>query len=94
MTILYEFFIAIGLALFHQIVGQEIHTDYDKSPATARLDMDVNMTVSNICQHIPDSYCILSDSVYIRRGNCLTSHDGTDTIAAFGLCPYFPNELS
>ena len=93
MAILHEFFIAIVLALSHWIVGQEIYVDGDKIPVTIRLDsIDVNLTVGDICQQLPDFYCILSDSVYIREGNCLTSQDGT--IAAFGLCPYFPNELS
>ena len=93
MAILYEFFVAIVLTSSHQLVGQEIfYTDHNKIPATTWLDKDINLTVGDICQHLRDFFCILSDSVYIREGNCLTSQDGT--IADVGLCPYFPNELS
>ena len=91
MAILYEFFVAIVLTLSYQLVGQEIiYTDHNKIPATTWLDKDINLTVGDICQHLVDFLCILSDSVYIRQGNCLTSQDGT--IADVGLCPYFPNE--
>ena len=93
MAILYEFFVAIVLTSSHQLVGQEIiYTDHDKISATTWLDKDINLTVGNICRHLPDFYCILSDSVYIREGICLTSQDGT--IADVGLCPYFPIEYS
>ena len=96
MAILYEFFVAIVTVLTssHQlVVGQEIiYTDHNKIPATTWLDKDINLTVGDICRHLPDFFCILSDSVYIREGNCLTSQDGT--IAYVGLCPHFPIELS
>ena len=57
MAILYEFFIAMVLTLSHQLVCQEIiYTDRDKMRATNWVDKDINLTVGDICQQLPDFF--------------------------------------
>ena len=96
MAIRQRFFVAIIILTLSQwIAGQETSSGGDdKVPATTGLDIDVNFTVGDICQHLADFYCIQSEGVYIHAGRCLTQYGNSTGKAAFGLCPYFPNMLS
>ena len=86
---LHEVLIAV-LALSYMTYAEN-----DTVLVATTLDVDLNFTVADVCQHMylgKRLLCILSEQVYIRAGTCLTRQYNNSV--AFGLCPYFPSEYS